>query len=249
MIFIAWLLLLGINTAKAADVEDVLSTSDQANEAAKASQKKIDRIASDTDQMFNQYQTTLRAIDDLRVYNEQLERQIASQQEEMQSLRDSIDQVTVIERQITPYMLRMIDSLEQFISLDLPFLLEERTERVALLKELMGKANISVAEKLRKVLEAYSIETEYGRTIEAYRDTLKINGQNRDVSLLRIGRVALLYQTLDGNISGVWDKHSESWQKLPDQYRTPIKQGLRIARKQAAPELIQVPVPAPEAAQ
>ena len=39
-----------------------------------------------------------------------------------------------MERQITPLTLKMIDSLGQFVNLDLPFLLDERRQRVARLR-------------------------------------------------------------------------------------------------------------------
>ena len=76
--------------------------------------------------LLNEYKTVLKEIEGLRVYNRQLEKQIASQEEEMAQLTISIDEVTVIERQISPVMIRMIDGVEQFVELDLPFLLKER---------------------------------------------------------------------------------------------------------------------------
>jgi len=192
-------------TSIAASVDQVVGENNKANVAAKQSQSKIDSISQQTDKLFNEYKVVSKEFDGLRVYNTQLEKQIANQLKEMESINSSIDQVTVIERQIVPLMLRMIDGLKQFVELDVPFLQEERDERISNLDQLMERADVSVAEKFRKVIEAYQIESEYGRTIEAYRGTIDIAGNQREVDFLRIGRVSLMYQTDDSKFSGIWD--------------------------------------------
>ncbi|MEP1214796.1 MAG: DUF3450 domain-containing protein [Marinobacter sp.] len=244
-----WSTLLLHFTVLAADLAEVTDTNDAANEAAKASQQRIDSMAEQTGKLLSEYRVVIKEIDGLRVYNRQLEKQIANQLKEMESIRDSIDRVTVIERQIVPLMLRMVDGLRKFVELDVPFLEQERLDRLDNLDSLMDRADVSVAEKFRKVLEGYQIETEYGRTIEAYSGTLTLDGNPREVDFLRIGRVALMYQTEDAQRSGLWDQGKRQWMPLPDQYRSPIKEGLRIARKEVAPDLLKLPVPGPEAAQ
>jgi hypothetical protein len=140
----------------------------------------------------------------------------------------------------------MLDSLEAFVELDLPFLPEERSRRVEGLGEMMARSDVTVAEKYRRILEAYQVENEYGRTIEAYQGSVEIDGESRTVDFLRIGRLVLLYQTLDGEDTGMWDATAENWVELGGRYRQPVRQGLRMARKQAAPDLIAVPVPVAE---
>lgn len=233
----------------AASLDPAINENNAANTAAQQSQQKIDAISKQTDKLFSEYKVVTKEIDGLQVYNTQLEKQIASQLKEMESISHSIDQVTVIERQIVPLMLNMIDGLKQFVQLDVPFLTEERNERISNLDYLMGRADVSVAEKFRKVLEAYQIENEYGRTIEAYRGTLSIDGNPREVDFLRIGRVSLIYQTDDSQYSGIWNKASKEWEPLSNQYRSAIRDGLRIARKEVAPNLLKLPVPGPEAVQ
>ncbi|MVF12148.1 DUF3450 domain-containing protein [Ketobacter sp. MCCC 1A13808] len=236
-------------TSIAASVDQVVGENNKANVAAKQSQSKIDSISQQTDKLFNEYKVVSKEFDGLRVYNSQLEKQIANQLKEMESINSSIDQVTVIERQIVPLMLRMIDGLKQFVELDVPFLQEERDERISNLDQLMERADVSVAEKFRKVIEAYQIESEYGRTIEAYRGTIDIAGNQREVDFLRIGRVSLMYQTDDSKYSGIWDNESKDWAPLTDQYRSAIRDGLRIARKEVAPNLLKLPVQAAETVQ
>ncbi len=244
-----WSAILLTSSVLAQDLDQVTATNNAANEAAKASQQRIDSVAEQTDKLLSEYRVVIKEIDGLRVYNRQLEKQIAGQMREMEQLRESIDRVTVIERQVVPLMLRMVDGLRQFVELDVPFLEQERQERLENLDSAMDRADVSVAEKFRKVLEAYQIENEYGRTIEAYSGTLTLDGNPREVDFLRIGRVSLMYQTENAQRSGLWDQTERQWVSLPDQYRSPIKEGLRIARKEVAPNLLKLPVPGPEAAE
>ena len=80
------------------------------------------------------------------------------------------------QRDLTPLLLQMIDSLERFVGLDLPFLTQERGERVAALKRLMTDPSVSSAERFRRVVEAYLIEGDYGRVFGAERQTLSVDG-------------------------------------------------------------------------
>ncbi|MEQ8230206.1 MAG: DUF3450 domain-containing protein, partial [Gammaproteobacteria bacterium] len=130
---------------------------------------------------------------------------------------------------------------------DVPFLPEERGERVARLREMMERSDVTSAEKFRRILEAYQIENEYGRTIEAYKGTLEIDGGTREVNFLRIGRIALLYQSDGGELTGGWDQASRGWQALPPEvYKQAVSTGLKVARKQVAPDLLVLPVAAPK---
>ena len=193
--------------------------------------------------------TVMKQVDGLRVYNARLEKQIAGQLRRIASLEKAVDEATVIQRQITPLLIRMIDGLEQFVDLDVPFHIDERKERVEFLRSSMDRSDISIAEKFRQVLEAYKIENEYGRKIDSYKGVATVNGAERDVNFLRIGRIGLLYQTTDGEHSGAWDKTQGAWVELDaGDYRGAIQKGLRIARKQASIDIMKLPIPAPEAA-
>ena len=217
----------------------------EGNDASAAVQKHIDELSDQTDALLAKYRTVLKQIDSIRIYNHQLRELITSQEEELASLQDQLDRVEVVGRSVTPLMLRMIDALDATVALDLPFLIEERTQRIADLRKLMTRAAVTSAEKYRLIMEAYQTENEYGRTIEAYRSTLKRGDRDIKVDFLRFGRIALVYQTLDGMEAGVWNQTKKTWELLDASYRTAIREGLRIARKQAAPDLIRLPLLVP----
>jgi len=222
-----------------------ISTSVENNRQEADVQKRIDALSDKTRALLEEYHVVSRELESLSVYNDHLARLVQSQENEKASIRKQMKDMELTQREIVPLMLRMVEQIEAFIDLDQPFLPEERRMRVAHLRELMDRADISVGEKYRRVLEAYQIEMEYGRTIEAYRGELDSNGQTRTVDFLRVGRVGLYYQTLDRRESGYWDASAKAWQALPTRYTLPIRTGLRIARKQAAPDLLRLPVAAP----
>lgn len=223
-------------------LKPVVDAATEINQSAEQSQVKINQITDQIDSNLRKFKTIIKETDGLRVYNEQLRKQIASQHQEMLDLNNAIDEVSVVERQITPLMLNMIEGLEQFIALDAPFLPQERSQRIADLKKMMDRADVAPSEKFRRVMEAYQVEMDYGRTIEAYAGLHIIEGQERNVDFLRIGRTALVYQTRDASLQGTWNKKTNQWEELPSSYRTQITKGLRMARKQMAPDLLMLPI-------
>ncbi len=213
----------------------------------RAAQETINRISDRTADLVAEYETQIKIVDGLRVYNDLLDKQIADQAAEMAAMEQSIEQVSTMERQIVPLMVRMIDSLEKFIALDVPFLRKERDERVSQLRRMMARSNLTAAEKLRRIVEAYQIENEYGRTIEAYKGTIWAQGKPREVEFLRVGRITLMYRSVGGEQVGMWEAASRQWKLLPaSEFSGQLTTGFRIARKQMAPELLILPVPAPE---
>jgi len=142
-------------------------------------------------------------------------------------------------------MQKMLDTLAQFVALDVPFLVEERSRRVTGLQQMMTRADVTISEKYRRILEAYQVEMDYGRTIEAYEAKLGDGEGARTVQFLRVGRVSLLYQTLDGKETGYWDARKKAW-TIDDDYQHSFKQGVAVAKKLSAPEMLIVPVPAPK---
>ena len=223
-------------------LKPVVDEAAKINESAAKSQEKINGITDQIDSKLQQFKTLMKEIEGLEVYNTQLRKQINSQEQEMADLNSAIDEVSVVERQITPLMMRMIDGLAQFIELDMPFLPEERANRVADLRAMMDRADVAASEKFRRVMEAFQVEMDYGRTMEAYSGIHSIDGQERDVEFLRLGRTALIYQTRDASRQGVWNKQTRQWEELDSGYRTQITKGLRMAKKQLAPDLLMLPV-------
>ena len=242
---------LTVGAAQASEVNDVLKAGAAKVQIAKNSQTKVDRIADQTDGLLQEFKQVNKQIESLRVYNSQLERQIDSQKQMMAELKESIENATIIERGISPLMISMLNALEDFIALDVPFKKEQRSEAIAALYVNMDSAKFSAAEKFRQILEVYDIESEYSLSLESYRDLVDINadGSEVEVEMLRVGRVALMYQTKDKSQTGAWNKNTGSWETLGSEYRRAVDQGIRIAKKLSPQDVMQMPITAPETAQ
>jgi hypothetical protein len=231
--------------AFAQQLDEPIELREEANATGQASQKRVEEIATATDGLIAEYRLTNKKIESLNIFNSQLEAVIRSQDNELASLQRQIDDVEEIGRAVTPLMLKMIDSLDKFVELDIPFLPDERKARVDQLRVLMRRSDVADAERYRRILEAYQVENDYGRTIEAYAGTIDRNGVAIPVDFLRVGRIALMYQTRDGSEVGTWNKETGAFEPV-EGYENWISEGLRVAKKQAAPQLIRVPLPRPE---
>jgi Protein of unknown function (DUF3450) len=178
-------------------------------------------------------------------FNRQIEEQVRSQEEEIASIERQLVEIDFTNRAVQPLMQRMVDTLARFIELDLPFLREERAATVQELQDVMGRADVSISEKYRMILEAYQNELEYGQTVQAYNGRLGTGADARTVEFARIGRVTLMYRTLDGVETGYWDADQDMWVVDP-RYHDAVEEALRVAKEDGAPELLTVPVPAPQ---
>jgi len=228
----------------AQSVDQVLQAQDRRLDLAQQSQERINNIVEGTRSLEDQYRAINKEIDGLKVYNRLMVAQTGGQNAVLEDISLSIDQVDVINRQIFPLMERMIDGLEQSVKLDVPFLETERKERIASLKDIMERGDVSVAEKFRKVMEAYQIENDYGSSVDFYKETIElVEGRPQEFNVLRVGRVGLYCQSDDGEITGRYSMDEGKWVE-DDSARSEIRKGLRMARQLIAPELILIPVAA-----
>ena len=251
--YLAWLLVwtcfMGWSEIVSAQpLENLIETQSTAATEAIRSQDTIDTLADETQRLLSIYRSTVRQTESLQVYVEQLDRLLDSQQKEAASLETQLQEIEVTQRDIVPLLVRMLEHLVQFVALDIPFLPEERQERLIRLRNTFDQSDLTITEKYRSIMEAYQIEADYGRTIEAYRGAVTIDGRERTVDFFRVGRLALLYQSLDGQEVGHWNRETQEWEVLPNSYQRSIKRGLQIAAKQSVPNLLLLPVPAPSEA-
>ncbi|HEX7081330.1 MAG TPA: DUF3450 domain-containing protein [Gammaproteobacteria bacterium] len=231
-----------------AQVDRVLTAQAEVDRAAAESQERIDSIRERTLDAASRYAQATAEAESLEKYNEQLAAQVQSQEEEIASIERQLLEIETTNREIQPLMEQMVAALEQFVALDVPFLLRERQARVQNLKNLLARADVPISEKYRLILEAYQIELEYGNTLEAYEGRLGDGPDARTVEFVKVGRVSLMYRTLDGSETGYWDARQREW-VVDDSYAERVEQALRVANGDIAPELLIVPVPAPQEAQ
>lgn len=233
-----------LSGAQAPDkLDQALKTTIDSNRASAQSQQRIDNIDDSARSMLERYRAATWQAQQLNVYAKQLEALLGAQEAEKTSLRQQLVEIERTERELTPLMLRMLDSIDKFVSLDLPFLKQERRERIENLKRLMADPEATSAERYRRLLEAYQVEIDYGRSLGVERAQVGSEGSAREVDVLRVGRASLFYLTLDGEEAGRWDAPSKQWQPIENEWRASIKKGLRIAREITAPDVLHLPMP------
>ena len=236
---LVYMLVLVSMSITASDMESVLEVGRENQQLSATSQEKIDATERKTDKIINEWKAVAKQVEGLKLYNAQKRIQIQAQLDLMDQLDEQLVQVVVMQRQIPPLAQRMLESLESFISLDTPFRVEERQNRVDLVRASLAKPKVTASEQVRQVLEAYNIEAEYGRKIDTYEDTL---ADGTVVNILVIGRVGMFYQTMDEQSSGRWNNETGSWDDLPGSYRKPIRNGIRMAKKLAPTDMLMMPV-------
>lgn len=222
--------------------EAVLKSQKSGINANVTSQKKVDKIEDERQTKLDLYRRTTQEAENLKIYNDQMMKMIASQTEEMTSIHTKIEDIQKTSKEIIPLMIDMVSTLSSFVELDTPFLPSERTSRVKELTKLMDRADVTTSEKYRRILEAYQIEAEYGQSIEAYKDTILLNGTKKTVDLLRVGRIGLYYVTLDGSEAGVWSKTSKNWQSLNRSEAHNLVKAVKVAKKESAPSLLNLSI-------
>ena len=234
------------SSAWADRTDDIVNNGTARLKAGAKSQEKINDLSDKTEKIISQYHQQRKLVESLRVYNDRMRRTIAAQEEAMAKLENSIEEASLIERQIVPLMMRMIEGLDKFVAADLPFKRDQREERIERIRGYLTNANISAAERFRQVLNAYTVENDYGKSVTVYSDTLDLGGEILSVNVLQVGRAGLFYQTFDGAQSGHWNKEAGNWESLDSSHNEGIAQAIRISQGKESPGLMTLPLAAPE---
>ncbi|MDX1811783.1 MAG: DUF3450 domain-containing protein [Gammaproteobacteria bacterium] len=232
---------LSIPFVSAATISDAIQLQKSIDKKSAASQARIDKMADETTRIKSKYKDLLLKIESMRSYNEYLQKLVDGHHDKITSLNNQLAQVDDTNRSIVPLMERMTDTLENFIKLDIPFRLEERLNKVHELKDLLQNPNVTNSQKYQRIMQAYQRELAYGKTIGTYKGTLGGNS-SKTVEYLRIGRIGLFYQSLDGKEQKYWNNISKKWEELPSEYDNSLHKARLIANKQLAPDLISLPV-------
>ncbi len=236
-----------VSGSVAADpLEDLHKAEAQIHKDGKKSQDKIDNLYEQGQVLLGEYRAVVDETENLKVYNDYVAGLVRSQQAEIDSLNEQIQEIENTRKNVVPLMYKMIDTLEAFVKADIPIKLDERIERIARLRDNMSRADITVSERYRQVLEAYQIEKDMGSLVTAWQGNLNVDGRDRTVDFVMVGRVAWLAQSLDQKSAWVWDNNTKTWKELEDGYLRPVTMTIRVARQQSAPALVKLPIFAAE---
>jgi len=227
----------------AAELEDVTQqAADRVAQTTKA-ERTVANLDEQTRQITAEYRQLLMEAEQLKAYNRLVGQQVANQEAGIQRLEQTIENSEGLEQKLLPVVTDMISSLDVFIELDKPFLLEDRQNSVEALYESLEDPAESLPVTLQRVINTYQAEIDLGRNLQSWRQSLAIGNSTRQVDMLRVGRLVLMYRTLDRKEIGLWQPDAREWHSLAaNQWNRSFDQAQKIARKQAAPDLVTVPV-------
>ncbi len=195
----------------------------------------------------------LGEISQLRARQGQLKHQVAkhraylkTQEEAYARLEQKQAALARLNLELEPYLEQAYLQLEEFIKADLPFLEEERAQRLSFLRRSLDDYHLELSEKLRRLMEALVVEAEYGNRVEKTKETLDLDGKPTLVDIFRLGRLGLYYLTPDGSRLGWLPRGARDWQPLDPGYHRSLVRAVEMADRQRAVELITLPIGRPE---
>ena len=242
-----FLLLFLVGPTLAADLPTLTQMATTSTDREADTQDTIERLDEEAQSAYAEYREKLIELEILQTYNRQLGALLEKQEGVLQQLDEQIKKTSTLDRDLIPLMERMHEALDTLVAQDLPFLKTERQQRLTRLRSILDNPELSFANRYRSMHEAYQIELDYGRTLETYEDTLDMDGQTLQATFLRIGRLALFAVSADRATIHQWDMPTQQW-LLTDGLQRNIEKAIRMAKKQIAPNLLELPVQAPEAA-
>lgn len=230
-------------TVNAASLEAAQKIESNTNRASAQSQQSINNSAEKTLSYKADIEQLQEQVKNLEVYRNHLAALVDNQKQEVTSIDQQIEEIKQTRQGVVPLMYQMIDGLKQIVANDKPIRLKQREQRIEKLDNMMAVANISDAEKYRRILEAYQIEMDYGIKLGLYQDQISLNDQQQiEVDVVYLGRVSLIARSLSGKQYWSWDVASKEWQAIDNPNTSELDKAYAMASKQAAPSLIILPV-------
>ncbi len=205
------------------------------------SQARINKISDKTFELKTDIAMLEQEVANLDVYQKHLQAVIVNQEQEMASINIQLEQISDTRQGVVPLMYEMLAGLEAHIAQDKPIRIDARLARLQELKSLMPLADVSDAEKYRRILEAYQIEMDYGIKLGSYRSRIDV-GSEIEAEQLHLGRLSLVARSLDGKQYWSWDSNQNRWIALDAALAPQIDRAFTISHKQASPSLLELPV-------
>jgi len=185
----------------------------------------------------------------LELQQQQLSRQRSDLQHQVDertlriaALQRAIAESKRLTDEMLPFLQQSVEQLRQQVAADLPFLSHERQQRLQRLQQVLDDGSVAIGEKFRRTMEALRVETEYGRSVEVIQATLTVDGRSALMNQLRVGRLALFAQSLDGQRSAIYDPVSELWQPLDGNVNSELQRAIDMGSKHRPVDLLSLPL-------
>ncbi|MCJ8338896.1 MAG: DUF3450 domain-containing protein [Pseudomonadales bacterium] len=240
---ILFLCLCASNLSAASKIDDVKSELLASHSQSAAVQQQIDQLHQSAGEAEHQYRTLMLQLDSVNAYNQQLQQRMALQQQSLSDIAKQLVSVTEVDREIIPLMLKMQQSLANFVAADLPFLRSQRNSDLAQLERDLKNVLLPVSDKYQNLLQAFLREEKYSHVMHSYQAQLQVQGGNMQVNYLQLGRMALYYQSLEGGESALWSQRNNTWLSLDSAANKELSQAIKMAGGQAVTRLLNFTLP------
>lgn len=228
--------------AVAQGLDRAIATGEQATRRAEQVQQQINQLDDERADMVGEFRTLLQRKTAAELYARQQEAAVESQQREIASLTDQLSRVDEITSQTVPMLEALIDDLDAFIDADLPFRLEARKARIQRLRDYLSDPAVSVTERYRQIMDAYTAEMEVGRKTDTWKETITVDGEKEvTVDMVLFGRVAMVYMDPTGRYAKRYDRETQSWVDLENKYKPEIEKAIRIIQGKRTQDVMYVP--------
>jgi hypothetical protein len=232
--------------AQASSLKEITNVGVQITKASAQSQEKVNNIYEQSAELLAEYRVLVEQTENLKIYNDHVATLVADQDANIASFDKQIGTIEGTKQGIVPLMYKMVDTLEAFVKADMPIDLQKRLDRIQRVRDSLTNSNIATSEMYRLVIDAYQAERQLGTVLNTYTDKLNVDGSEKTVNFVVIGRVAFLAQTLDDKQAWMWNKKTNQWEALGEEYLQSTKLAIRVAGKQSPVTLLKLPVLAAE---
>jgi len=214
----------------------------QAIQTRQKSQKELDKWEKERTKLQATYDTLIEKNKALTRKISTLKKTEATQKAFNDELAKREKESRQISEEIGPFIENVYAQIEDLVASGLPFLKNERTGRLARLKETLHDEKVSLAEKYRKVMEALLVEAEYGNTIEVYQEKIQFQQKELLGNIFRLGRISLFFLTLDHQTAAYFNVAQKKWTVLDNRYLADIHAAIEMGSKRRPIELLCLPI-------
>ncbi len=220
--------------------EAITQTIEKSIDTRKATQKKAAGWQTKKERLKSKYYQLKDALEAGQVEVKHMQDVVKRQEDFISRMQTRILEMEKMRQGLVPYLEEVVNRMEELVQNDLPFLMDERTARVSSLRQVIHDPELTMGEKIRRVFEGLRVEMDYGKGVETIKEEIRFEGEKLMVNVLRLGRTALLMQSLDEEEVGIFQ--DGTWVSLPGKYKAEIKKAVEITQRRRPIEFVNLPV-------
>ncbi|MBQ9106048.1 MAG: DUF3450 domain-containing protein [Mailhella sp.] len=214
--------------------------------AEAAVQRKIDEWHVQRDDMLEDIRMLKLETQWLELQEKKLRRYVENNQRKIHELEEAQGRYALIAMDLENNLLDQLAELKSIVAADLPFLAEERANRLRFLEETMDDHSLSIGEKYRRFAEALNAEAEYGKKLEMSSLSAQLDGRTTDLIVINAGRVGYYCLTADRKRAGTWSKTSGGFVSGDEAMLDAVRRLEEMASTKHYHDLVSLPLPVAE---